>query len=189
MARAMKSIMLCLVLGSLSLPLFASPAQVVLIRHGEKPDQGNDLSEVGYQRAKLLPNFFNTNAIVKEFGPPIAIYAMAPSEEDGSLRPIETVTPLAESLDPKLDIQKEYKKKDIEPLVSDILSNKSYEGHMVVICWEHHMIPKIVKQFGWKNAPQWDDNVFDRAWVLGFTDDQVSSFQNIPQNLLPGDSQ
>jgi len=190
----MKAFTHWLLIGALTVPLTlvseltatAAPAQVVLIRHGEKPDEGNELNAKGWQRANALPQFFNNNAVVKAFGLPVAIYAMEPSDDDGSVRAIQTVTPLAKSLG--LEIQSKYSKKEIKPLVDEILSNASYDNHMVLICWEHKMIPKIVRQFGWDNAPDWDGSVFDRAWVLNFTGNAVTQFQNIPQHLLPGDS-
>ncbi|MHB2025620.1 MAG: hypothetical protein ACYCPQ_03130 [Elusimicrobiota bacterium] len=165
-----------------------APAQIIIIRHGEKPETGNTLSPRGRLRAQALVGFFKKNPAVTRFGPPAAIYAMAPNSEDGSLRPIETVTPLAQSLG--LPINENFHKKDLPGLAEDIMKNPSCAGRMVLVCWEHHMIPKLARQLGWDSAPQsWPGSVFDRAWILNFTGERVSSFQNIPENVLPGDSQ
>ena len=56
----------------------AMPAQVVIIRHGEKPAEGNGLNARGFQRAAALPQFFQNNPTVTAFGPAAAIYAMKP---------------------------------------------------------------------------------------------------------------
>src|SRR5665213_1161111 len=78
----------------------ATPAQIVIIRHGEKPKSGPDLDARGYQRAHALVGFFEKNPAMLRFGRPVAIYAMAPktqvdpSDDEGSLRAIETVQPL-----------------------------------------------------------------------------------------------
>ena len=51
------------------------------------------------------------------------------------------------------------------------------------------MIPSIVQSFGYNDAPsKWNKEVFDRLWVLHFKGNQVSSFEDLPQDLLPGDS-
>ena len=164
----------------------AAPAQVILIRHAEKPASGNELNSQGWQRAKALVYFFKHTPSMTRFGTPAAIYAMAPKGPNGSLRPIQTVTPLADSLG--LKINSSYKKGELAGLVGNIMSNSAYNGKMVLICWEHNIIPEIVKDFGWNAAPQWDGNSFDRAWVLNFNGNSVVSFEDIPQRLLPGDS-
>jgi len=41
--------------------LHADPAQVILIRHAEKPEQGHDLSLPGRQRAAALVPYFREN--------------------------------------------------------------------------------------------------------------------------------
>ncbi len=166
---------------------WAAPAQVIIIRHGEKPDSGPDLDERGYQRAQALVGYFQNNPAVTQFGPPAAIYAMDPKREGGSMRAIETVQPLAQALG--LSVNTDYTRKQIQPLVSDIMSNPAYDGKMVLICWEHSVIPDIAQAFGWTAAPRsWPGNAFDRTWILTFQGDQVVNFVDAPQNLLPGDS-
>ena len=65
-----------IVLFILSVPMsWATPAQVLLIRHGEKLTTGADLSPDGQKRAKLLVEYFKTNPDVTKFGKPVAIYA------------------------------------------------------------------------------------------------------------------
>ena len=168
-------------------PAFAAPAQVIIIRHGEKPPSGPDLDEQGYARAQALVGFFQNNPAVTQFGTPAAIYAMDPKGPNGSMRAIETVTPLAQALGQSIDT--DYKRKDIPQLVQDILGNPAYDGKMVLICWEHSVIPDIVDAFGWTSAPQsWAGSSFDRAWVLTFTGDRVTDFVDVPEHVLPGDS-
>jgi len=184
----MKTSILAILVLVMSSNTWGMPAQVILIRHGEKPATGNDLNDQGYQRAALLPKFFSSTPSVEQFGPPVAIFAMNPGASDGSNRAVETVTPLAQSLG--LTLQGNYTKDDVSPLVNDIENNSSYDGHMVLICWEHKVIPLIAAAFGLQNGPtDWDgSDVFDRAWILTFDGKSVASFQDIPQHLLPGDS-
>jgi hypothetical protein len=190
---------LSIILGSLffAVPLVqAMPAQVIIIRHAEKPPTGPDLDAQGYQRANALVGFFLSNPAMLQFGTPAAIYAAAPNlnapanpmdVEAKSLRSIETVTPLAKRLG--LSINESYTKDEIAPVTQEILGNAAYEGKMVLLCWEHNMIPALAQAFGVTSAPTaWDDAVFDRAWVITFNSGGSPSFQNLPQHLLPGDS-
>jgi hypothetical protein len=166
---------------------YSGPAQVIIIRHGEKPPVGNHLNDRGRARAQALVGFFKNNPEVTQYGAPAAIYAMKPSSDDGSFRPIETVTPLSQSLG--LSIIEDYAKKDGLAMIQAILSNASYAGKMVLICWEHHDIVNLVRYFGWDSGPDsWKGDVFDRAWILNFENRKLVSFKDVPQRLLPGDS-
>jgi len=167
--------------------VFAAPAQVIIIRHAEKPPSGNELDARGWQRAQALVGFFETNTSVTRYGTPAAIYAMNPKKPGGSVRAIQTVTPLAEDLG--LEIQHPYTKHELGKVVDAILTNHDYDRRMVLVCWEHGVIPDLVKAFGWDRAPDtWEDPIYDRAWILNFSGDKVVSFEDIPQHLLPGDS-
>jgi hypothetical protein len=181
---------LAIILASISsVAAWAAPAQVIIIRHGEKPATGDQLSKRGFKRAQALVGFFEHNAAVTRFGTPVAIYAMEqnPNNDDGSVRAAETVTPLAQALG--LQLNENFPKDDYQPMVQDILTNPSYVGRMVLICWEHTVIPLIAQAFGATQAPPtWPDSAFDRAWILDFSGNRVTSFQNIPQDVLPGDS-
>lgn len=169
--------------------VLAAPARVIVIRHAEKdePETDNHLNERGYRRAQALVGFFLNNPAVVRFGAPVAIYATEPKDEDGSLRPIETVTPLAQDLG--IRINSGFKKKEVAGMVREILAKPEYEGRTVVICWQHTGIPEIARAFGLDSAPEkWPKRTYDRAWILDFSGDHVVSFNNMAQNLLPGDS-
>ena len=162
----------------------ASPAQVILIRHGEKPEEGNELNARGRQRAQALVNYFKSNPAVTRYGTPVAIYAMGQHGPSGSMRPIQTVTPLAQSLG--LNLLTSYTKNEVTDLAEEILGNHDYDGKMVLICWEHKMIPAIVQALGYANTPEFPDT-YDRTWVLSFVHGEADSLQILPQALLSGD--
>jgi hypothetical protein len=175
---------LSLLIANVSL---AAPAQVVILRHAEKPKSGDDLNSQGYERADALPGLFETDPALTKYGTPAAIYAMDQSSAATSNRPVETVTPLARAL--QLPLQDKFTIDDIQPLVSAIMSDSAYDGKTVVICWEHKGIPSIVQAFGYDDAPaKWKKKVFDRLWILHFKGDKVASFEDLPPDLLPGDS-
>ena len=167
----------------------AAPAEVLLIRHAEKPDSGPDLNARGYQRAQALVQFFETSPEVTRFGTPVAIYGAAPKKKGGSVRSIETVAPTAKALG--LEVDTDYTKKDVEDAADEVMKTKAYDGKTVLMAWEHKKIPDLAAAFGVDDAPDtWASDVFDRVWVIDFDDDgNVTSFQNLPQHVLPGDSE
>lgn len=181
------SLIIFLSLQSFFTVAYSAPAQIVIIRHGEKPATGNELNEQGWKRANALVSFFGENKIINEFGTPIAVYAGAPNKPGASIRSIQTITPTAKNLG--LEVHQSITKDQIDLLVNEVMNTKEYDNHTVLICWEHSVIPDMAHLFGATDAPDtWDSNVFDRAWIIRYTDGQVSSFQNIAQHLLPGDS-
>lgn len=171
---------------------WAAPAQVLIIRHAEKPETGDDLSPEGYKRAEALVPYFESNPAVTRYGTPVAIYAMKPADDgsgDESRRPIETVTPLAQSLG--LRIQANYTRKELQPLVDEIMSTPAYDGKMVLICWEHKKIDTLAKDFGVRPKPDaWPDEVFDKVWELDFSakDGKLTNFREFSQDVMPGDT-
>ncbi|MBC7691149.1 MAG: hypothetical protein H7222_05220 [Methylotenera sp.] len=165
----------------------AAPAQVVILRHGEKPDVGNDLSPQGYARAKGLVAFFQTSPLITKFGTPVALYAASPVHDDGSVRSIETLTPTSQAL--KLPLHTQFNKHQIPEMVREILGTSAYDNKTVIICLPHASIPETAHQFGAVHAPaDWTQGAYDRVWILGFAHGQVTSFQDRPEHVLPGDS-
>lgn len=165
--------------------LEATPGQVILLRHGEKPEQGSYLTKKGFTRAAALVPFFTLPPANASFNIPMVIYAQAPGDGDKSTRPVQTVAPLASALG--VELVAEFCKTDYKKMVKAINENPAYDGMTVLICWAHGKIPHIAKAFGVQNPPAFPD-VFDRIWVIDFSGDQVVSFQDLPQQLLYGDS-
>jgi len=175
---------------------FAAPAQVIFIRHAEKPGNSNELSEKGFRRAQALVKFFLSEPAVTRYGPPAAIYAAAPKHEDSSIRSIQTVTPLAKAV--RLSINKDFTRGETRKLARSIMQNPAYEGKMVLVCWQHGALVDAVRDLAEESGAsqkllkalplEWPDEIFDRAWILDFDRGSAASFRNIPQRLLPGDS-
>ncbi len=162
------------------------PAQVLLIRHAEKPESGNDLNAQGYARANALPAFFIKDPIVNRYGPIASIYAMKAASDDSSNRPVETVIPTAKALG--LVIHADYPKKMIAPLISEIKNSTEYSGKTVLICWEHKMIPLIAQGLGFLSAPlKWDGSVFNQVWVLLFSPNDGPAFEVLNEHVLSSD--
>jgi hypothetical protein len=162
--------------------VFATPAEVLIIRHAEKTSGTEHLSPKGEQRAQALVELFAGS----RFPTPNVIFAASPHHADGSIRSIQTVTPLARAL--HLKIHQDLDTHEVKELVSTILNSAEYDGKVVLICWEHKRIPEIASEFGVSENVDWDRLVFDRVWKLKFNQAGQVRFTDLPQNLLPGDS-
>lgn len=167
----------------ISASCFAAPAQVLILRHAEKIESTNHLSPKGYRRADALVKFFKNDKVANKYGPPVAIYAAY--KEGSSLRSIETMTPTANYF--HLRIRKDFKKKQTEDLVEDIMSNERYDGKTVIVCWQHTNIANILEEFDVADqAGEWPGNVFDQVIALDRLDGNTR-YRVIPQKVLPGD--
>ncbi len=185
----------CAVLVALGLMLAAcgaappanTPAQIIFLRHGEKPETGPELSERGMARAKALVPLFTQDSRMLEHGPAVAIFVMKPSKSGGSVRALETMAPTAQAL--KLKLDRHFTRDETAPLMHAILSTRAYAGKTVIVCWEHEVLPDMLKASGWTGGPtHWSDKTFDRLWVLDFENGKPVRLRDLPQKILPGDS-
>jgi hypothetical protein len=186
-----KPILLLIWLGWVC-PVLAGPAQVIIIRHAEKPadeadPDGNKLSLKGRERAAALVPYFLGTPDVLEYKTPVAIYAQGLKKQSSSHRPVDTVKGLAAAL--KLEVIDKYLHDDYPQMATDILANRAYDGRMVLICWEHKVIPDIARKFGAHGAPEkWHGHVYDRTWIITFKPDGKPGFDDLPQRLMFGDT-
>lgn len=174
-----KILPLCLLLSLVGAVALAKPGQVIIIRHGEKPAEGDDLTVKGRERAAALAPFFQDGDYR-----PVAIYACSPSEEHHSRRCVETATPLAEAMKMTL---KTFHHGDFAPMAKEILSCPEYDGKIVLICWSHKEIPAVAAALGVADPPKWRGEVFDRLWIIRFSDGKAT-MHDAPQRLLYDDS-
>ena len=167
-------------------PARATPAQIIFLRHAEKPDDGPELDARGRTRAAALVQLFTHDPRALEHGPAAAIFAMKPAKAGGSVRAIQTIEPTARALGLKVDAS--FARDEIKALVKAINANPSLDGKTVIVCWEHDAIPDMLPAFGWQRGPKrWPDKIYDRLWVLDFEHGAPVRFRDLPQHLLPGD--
>lgn len=168
-----------------SIPMAAKPAQVIIICHGEQPEEGEVLTLKGRERAwALVPYFLGTPELLR-YGPPVALYVTKVTPEDQSKRTQETLTPLASSL--RLPICNRYKEIQYRDVAEDILTHPDYDGRMVLICWERKHIPLLAYALGIDPMPQpWPSDVFDWVWVIDMKRKPI--LKSLSQALLFGDS-
>ncbi|QKX63754.1 uncharacterized protein TRUGW13939_10925 [Talaromyces rugulosus] len=147
---------------ALSLALFGSASladpTVYLIRHGEKPDDGDPgLSSVGAQRAQCLRSVFGASSQYN-----IGYILAQAYKSDGSRdRPYETVEPLAEDLGLTVDTSCD---RDDPKCVKDAVKDYDGEGN-ILICWEHKALTDIVDKLGYDDAPDYPDDSYNIIWT------------------------
>jgi hypothetical protein len=190
--RVSRKIIILLILASfvwaLPGPTLARPAEVVLLRHAEKPDDpaALHLSERGRQRAAALPDWFATNSVVTLESGEVLLIATQITHHDRGQRPYETLAPLAQKL--QLTIQTSFPASDHKALARWVMTSPECDGKTIVICWVHESLPDLATDFGVKSVPTpWKAHVFDRAWVIRWPK-QKAKLLDLPQRILPGDS-
>jgi hypothetical protein len=139
----------------------AASLRVVIVRHGEKPDDGDQLSCEGQNRALKLPEL-----LVTKFGKPAATYvpALGLGTSTSHARMFQTVSPLA--IKYNLPINTRFDEKDANGLASDVLARQG----TILLVWEHSMIPELAKQLGIASPPKWKGRDFDSIWVITYAD-------------------
>jgi hypothetical protein len=171
-------------------------SKLMVIRHAEKPKKkaaiggvdeagvpdDRDLTAKGWQRAGALVRFFKPSS-PKNLQPglavPGAIFATKPTEESPSMRPLQTVTPLATDLG--LQIREFTLDQEGELIAAAVDAAPA-----VLICWHHEHIPDLAAQLGIKF--KWpDDEMFDLVLVFDSAGDEWK-LSVMPQHLLPGDT-
>lgn len=115
---------------------------------------------------------------------------MQPKSDNGSIRPIQTVTQLANYL--KLPIRQEYRKKQVSSLIAKMMQDPALDG-AVVVSWEHNFIIAILEELGISTPPApavWPKEVYDWALIVDLTPSgKVLRFEKIHQNLPMDSSQ
>jgi hypothetical protein len=134
--------------------------KIVIIRHGEKPDKGDNLSCKGLNRSLQLPAVLH-----QKIGVPNAIFVPSPKlgKSTGVARMYQTIVPFAVKYN--LDINSKYDVADAEGLAGGIKK----ESGTVLLVWEHKAIHKIIKTLGINDPDlKWDDNDYDSIWTITY---------------------
>ncbi len=170
----------------------AMPGQVMIIRHAEKFEDRHriHLNPHGLTRAKALAQLFQTDPRVMQYGVAAAIIAERPSQQKKSVRCEETVEPLAQALGQKVINRFAYG--EVAEMAEWLRASREWDAKSVLICAAHLDIVPLAKSLGVPQVRQlvWPHETYDRVWLIDFspTDGKVTSFRDIPQRLLFGDS-
>jgi hypothetical protein len=133
--------------------------RVVLIRHGEKPPKGNNLSCQGFNRAKALPPVLYNKFGVPDF---TLVPTISMGKSTKSVRMFQTVTPFAIKYD--LKVNTAYSETDTMTVAKALQSLKG----LALLVWEHSNIPGIARNLGATNVPAWPGDDFDSIWIIDF---------------------
>ena len=114
-------LLFALLISASATTMVAQPAQIILLRHAEKPADPEDphLSPAGVKRAEQLVPFIMKDPAMSRFGLPVAVFASQTTKHDNGQRSQETVAPLAREL--KLPVQTPFLSKDYAALAKQIL--------------------------------------------------------------------
>lgn len=144
-----------------------SSQTLVLVRHGEKPDNDSgQLTCKGLNRALALPD-----VLISKYGKPDALFASAPKQNKlgSSLRAVQTITPTAIKV--SLPIHLNYHAKETKELQQALLSPQ-YKNSVIYLVWEHDNLVKLAKNIMKSEGgnpdeiPKWKGSDFDSIYVL-----------------------
>lgn len=139
---------------------------VVIVRHGEKPDNGDNLSCQGLNRAMAL-----SKVLFAKFGIAKQIYIprVNAGDKTKSARMFQTITPYAVKYN--LDVNSSYNTEDYKQIAKDVLQQRG----TVMLVWEHNAIPHIAKALGvQQDIRDWPDDDFDSIWIITYKKGKVS---------------
>jgi len=166
-------LMLCLLAAGCSPVVRATPAEVILFRHAEKPLDPSDphLSNAGRERARMLAQYLTTTPALTNRGLPNVLFATDWTKHARSRRPFDTLEPLAKRLHCK--IKRPYSADDYAKLARYILTSRECDGKVFVVCWVHDNLPELVEALGvHPKPPPWKGHIYDRIWVVTWPDGQ-----------------
>jgi broad specificity phosphatase PhoE len=170
--------------------------KIMLIRHAEKPngDGAHGLMPNGVEnpRALTLAGWKRANALVGLFNPadgaspkpPLAKPRSLFASGSESLRPKQTIAPLATALN--LSVRSFLKGQEPQ-LVAAV---KAAEDP-VLISWQHEAIPEIANLIRGGSEgvpPRWPSSRFDLVWMFDLQASGAWSFSQVPELVMPGDS-
>ena len=136
--------------------------RVIIIRHGEKPEEGDNLSCAGLNRALALPTVLN------RLLPTPPDYTYVPligtdSRATSTSRMFQTVTPYA--VQHNLIVNSDY----VVDNAAGLAKALRHKRGTVLLVWEHDNIPEIAKKLGIKDPQEWPDADFDSIWTIAFS--------------------
>lgn len=143
----------------------ATPAQVILIRHGDKDSQRGDynLSPSGFDRAlrlgRVIPACFGTPTQIRT-------YELNPVSSKNA-RSYQTAVPLAVATGVNIGIVMGSSTSS-ESFGEEVLASKTFDGAKAVFFWEHRHLPELAKGLGWGTMAPIDYDDYDQLLLLSY---------------------
>jgi hypothetical protein len=182
-------------------PSIRMPANltIFIIRHAEKPTQGDNLAPEGAARAQAYIKYFQEQ---KNYdGQPVRWnFLFASAETAKSNRPFLTLQPLAEAI--RLPISEELKDEQFNDLVAEIRNNdgRKFDNANVLICWHHGEILDLASALGADTTTlpksahwprKWPHDAYGWLLKIYYTPDgtlDVEHTEAINEQLMPDDT-
>ena len=163
MMRLIKNLLLLLSVFYFCCNAFSQTAdnkKIIIIRHGEKADEGGNLSCRGLNRALGL-----SAVLYAKYKLPNHIFvpAIKNGKSTNQSRMYQTIVPFAVKYN--LNIDTRYNVEEPKALADAIMKIPGY----VLVVWEHNQIPNIAHALGIKEKNlKWKDSDFDSIWIITF---------------------
>lgn len=135
--------------------------KVVIIRHGEKPVDGDNLSCQGQNRALQLATVLHQKINVPDF---IYVPALKADKNTAHSRMFQTVTPFA--VKHNLTINSKYSGDDFANVRKSVFKKSG----IVLMVWSHSEMPELANALGVDSPPDWADMDFDSIWMITYVD-------------------
>ena len=135
--------------------------KVVIIRHGEKPKDGDNLSCQGQNRALQLAAVLHAKLNIPD---DIYVPALKSDDETKHSRMFQTISPFA--IKYNLHINSKYSSDENEKIAKSVFKKDG----LVLMVWEHSAIQALAGALGVKDTPPWADKDFDSIWVINYQD-------------------
>ena len=142
---------------------------ILIVRHAEKPSEGNGLDAQGVARSQAYVDYFRTFRLD---GAPIHIDTLvATADSAQSERPRLTLAPLSHAL--HIPIQQPYADAAVGDLADWLKAGPN--RRTILVAWHHGEIPALVAKLGGDPAAlftfrHWSPSVFGDVVVLRFDD-------------------
>jgi len=134
--------------------------KIILIRHAEKPDKGDNLNCQGLNRSLELPA-----VLFRKFGKPARVYI--PTIASGSVtkhvRMLQTITPFI--IKYGLSLNSAHDVNDAKGIANALIR----ENGTILVVWEHQELLPILSYLGAeRKKSNWPPDDFDSIWVITF---------------------
>ena len=159
--------------------------RIVIVRHGEKPADGDNLSCLGWNRSVALARVLRVR-----FGVPELVFVSRPrfGKHTYHVRMLQTITPFA--VQHNLVIDSNYEVEDVIGLADSLRRRTHVRNRNVVVVWEVHRIHALATALGVDadRLPEWKADDFDTLWIVNLvwrpdTDEWDTSFYRTAQGL------
>ena len=150
--------------------------KVVIIRHAEKPELGDNLCPMGQNRALALPAVLDTLIGVPDF---TYIPKLNTGKATSRVRMLQTITPFA--VKHNLTLNSSFKEQDVNEVAADITKKSG----VVLMVWEHSNIPDLAKALGIKGKLKWKKEDFESIWIIEFKNQSEPTLRIEQENIKP----